>query len=176
MVLDEPFAGVTDDFVPYIVERLNVMRKRHNILLVTNDHVEALTSMADNTITVSAIDRTTVKLNSKENVDRNLALLAMSIGDEYRHSTNNNDLHFFRKVELSKNGGLYHVLAHVLFSFGLFVCTFWDSAPGSEALVLIAGGLVSFFVFHPYLLQLVDWRNYMCEFLKQWPGLTQHQL
>jgi ABC-type Mn2+/Zn2+ transport system ATPase subunit len=38
IVLDEPFAGVTDDFVPFIVERLNTMRKKQNILLVTNDH------------------------------------------------------------------------------------------------------------------------------------------
>ncbi len=35
IVLDEPFAGVTDDFVPYIIERLNQMRTNHNILLVT---------------------------------------------------------------------------------------------------------------------------------------------
>jgi ABC-type Mn2+/Zn2+ transport system ATPase subunit len=42
IVLDEPFAGVTDDFVPFIVERLNEMREMHNVLLVTNDHVETL--------------------------------------------------------------------------------------------------------------------------------------
>lgn len=47
IVLDEPFAGVTDDFVPFIVERLNQMRIKHNILLVTNDHVETLKKMAD---------------------------------------------------------------------------------------------------------------------------------
>src|SRR5210317_1587035 len=33
IVLDEPFAGVTDDFVPFIVKRLNEMRQKHNILL-----------------------------------------------------------------------------------------------------------------------------------------------
>ena len=57
LVLYEPFAGVTDDFVPWIVNRRNAMRKRHNILLVTNDHVDTLKSMADNTITISANDR-----------------------------------------------------------------------------------------------------------------------
>ena len=60
IVLDEPFAGVTDDFVPYIMERLDEMRLKHNILLVTNDHIAALTKMADSTITVSAIDRSKV--------------------------------------------------------------------------------------------------------------------
>merc|ERR1712013_890263 len=98
IVLDEPFAGVTDDFVPFIVERLNEMRKKHNILLVTNDHVETLKKMADNTVTVSDIDRSKVKVNGKEGVDRDMALLAMSIGDEYKHSTNNSDLQFFINV------------------------------------------------------------------------------
>ena len=32
IVLDEPFAGVTDDFVPFIVDRLNEMRKYHTNL------------------------------------------------------------------------------------------------------------------------------------------------
>ena len=95
IVLDEPFAGVTDDFVPFIVARLNEMRKEHNILLVTNDHVETLKKMADNTVTVSAIDRSTVRINEKEGVDRDMALLAMSIGDDYKHSANNDDISFF---------------------------------------------------------------------------------
>ena len=60
IVLDEPFAGVTDDFVPYITSVLEEMRTKHNILLVTNDHVGTLTKLADSTITVSAIDRAKV--------------------------------------------------------------------------------------------------------------------
>ena len=32
IVLDEPFAGVTDDFVPHIVNRLNDLRANHNTL------------------------------------------------------------------------------------------------------------------------------------------------
>jgi len=163
IVLDEPFAGVTDGFVPYIMERLNEMRLKHNILLVTNDHVEALTGMADNTVTVSAIDRSTVNVNGRDGVDRELALLAMSIGDEYTNASNNKDIQFFRKVELSRNGGLFHVCGFVFFAFGLFVMTFWNSNPGSEALVIVAGGLVSFFTLFPYFLQTVDWRNYMTE-------------
>jgi hypothetical protein len=163
IVLDEPFAGVTDDFIPFIVKRLNEMRKKHNILLVTNDHVDTLKAMADNTITVSAIDRSKVKINGREGVDRELALLAMSIGDEYKHTTNNEDLAFFRRVEFSKNGGILNVVAFAIFAFGLFILMFWNSSPGSEALILVAAGMVSYFTLNPYFLQLVDWRVYMVE-------------
>ncbi len=163
IVLDEPFAGVTDDFVPFIVKRLNEMRQKHNILLVTNDHVDTLKTMADNTVIVSAIDRTKVKINEKEGVDRETALLAMSIGDCYTHSTNNQDLKFFLDVELSKNGGIPGVAGFAVFSFGLFLLTFWNSSGGSEPLVLIAAGIVSFFTANPYFLQLTDWRIYMAE-------------
>jgi len=37
------------------------LRKNYNILLITNDHVETLKKMANNTITVYAIDRSTVQ-------------------------------------------------------------------------------------------------------------------
>lgn len=163
IVLDEPFAGVTDDFVPFIVGRLNEMRKTHNILLVTNDHVDVLKKMADNTVTVSAIDRSKVIINGQEGVDRETALLAMSIGDEYKHSTNNKDLEFFTSVEFSKNGGILNVAIFAVFAFSLFTLMFWDSAPGSEALVLIAAGIISFFTANPYFLQLCDWRVFMEE-------------
>ena len=168
IVLDEPFAGVTDDFVPFIVGRLNEMRKKHNVLLVTNDHVQTLKEMADNTVTVSAMDRSKVQINGKEGVDRDLALLAMSIGGDYRNQgLSNHDLDFFRQVrkdgkviliylfffflpilltvlqvEFSKQCGIPTIVAFAIFAFGLFLLTFWDSKPGSEALVLIAAGLV----------------------------------
>ncbi|KAL7553391.1 hypothetical protein ACHAWF_016668 [Thalassiosira exigua] len=163
IVLDEPFAGVTDDFIPFIVKRLEEMRIKHNVLLVTNDHVETLKNMADNTITVSAIKRNEVKVNGKEGVERDLALLAMSIGDDYKGGTGNQDLEFFRRVELSKNGGIVEIAAFTAFLFGLFLLTFWDSKPGSEALVLIAGGLVTYFSIQPYFLHLGDWRVFMTE-------------
>ncbi len=163
IVLDEPFAGVTDDFVPFITDRLNEMRKKHNILLVTNDHVDTLKKMADNTVTVSAIDRTKVKINEREGVDRSLALIVMSIGDNYSYSTDNNDLKFFADVEFSANGGIPGIAGFTVFAFGLFLLTFWNSQPGSESLVLIAAGLISFFSVNPYLLQLVDWRIFMIE-------------
>jgi ABC-type branched-subunit amino acid transport system ATPase component len=46
IILDEPFVGLADDFVPFIVGRLNQMRQQHNILLVTNDHIKISTEMA----------------------------------------------------------------------------------------------------------------------------------
>ena len=163
IVLDEPFAGVTDDFVPFIAERLNEMRDKHNVLLVTNDHVNTLKDIADNTITVSAINRSKVRINGKEGIDRNMALLAVSIGDGYKRNANSKDLEFFRNVEFSKNSGILEVAAYVTFAFGMFLFTFWDSKPGSEALVLIAAGNLAFFTANPYFLQLVDWRIHMVE-------------
>ena len=149
IVLDEPFAGVTDDFVPFIVERLNEMREKHNVLLVTNDHVETLKNMADNTITVSAIDRSKVQINGKEGIDRKMTLLAVSIGDGYNYNTSNKDLEFFRNVEFSKKSGILEVAAYVTFAFGMFLLTFWNSKPGSEALILIAAGNLAFFTANP---------------------------
>ena len=164
IILDEPFAGVTDDFVPFIVGRLNEMRVKHNVLLVTNDHVETLKLMADNIITVSAIDRGKVRINRMhEGVDRDLAILAMAIGDNYKHEVNSEDLLFFGRVELSKNGGIPTVAMFSVFMYGLFTLTFWGSKPGSEAFILVAAEIISFHIVHPYVLQLVDWRIYMIE-------------
>ena len=80
--------------------------------------------MADNTVTVSAIDRSTVKINGREGVGRDLALLAMSIGDDYQHTTNNNDLAFFRSVEFSKNGGIPFVGAFAVFAVSCVMLTY----------------------------------------------------
>jgi ABC-type lipoprotein export system ATPase subunit len=163
IVLDEPFAGVTDDFVPFIVDRLNEMRKTHNILLVTNDHVATLTELADNTITVSAIDRTKVKVNSREEVDRELTILALAVGDPYAYETSNADLKFFLDTEVYSNQALVGIGVFTVFSYCLFLATFWDSDEDSSASVVIAGSIVAYFCINPYLLALVDWRNAMCE-------------
>jgi energy-coupling factor transporter ATP-binding protein EcfA2 len=164
IVLDEPFAGVTDDFVPYIVERLNEMRKTHNILLVTNDHVETLTKMSDNTITVSAIDRTKVKINMiEEPVDRELTILALAVGDAYAYESSNADLKFFFDVEIYSNQALLGIAIFTTFSYCLFLATFWDSSEDNAASVVIAGSIVAYFCINPYLLSLVDWRNAMSE-------------
>jgi ABC-type lipoprotein export system ATPase subunit len=163
IVLDEPFAGVTDDFIPFIVDRLNKMREKHNILLVTNDHVETLKKMADNDITVSAIDRSTVRVNKRENVDREKAILALSFGDNFHYEASSADLKFFFDVEVASNGALVGVAAFTIVAFSLFLVSFWDSSEDSAALVLVAGGIIAFFSLNPYLLALADWRNFMSE-------------
>ena len=99
IVLDEPFAGVTDDFVPFITARLEEMARKHNLVLVTNDHVGVLTEMADSTITVSAIDRSKVLVDGKSH-ERELALHALAKGESYEHNYGSRDLRFFVKTEL----------------------------------------------------------------------------
>jgi ABC-type lipoprotein export system ATPase subunit len=163
LVFDEPFAGVTDDFVPWIVDRLNLMRQKHNILLVTNDHVQALSEMADNVLTVSAIDRTKVKINDREHVDREKAILALSVGNDYHFASTNSDLMFFLQVEVWNSQALMGIFVFTMFTFLLFLLTFWDSQDASAALVLIGAGIIAYFAINPYLLSLVDWRNYMGE-------------
>jgi len=163
LVLDEPFAGVTDDFVPFIVERLNELRKKHNILLVTNDHVETLMKMADNTLRVSAIDRTTVEVNGKNKVDREKAIAALSVGNDYVHETGTSEVQFFIDVEVKASNALKGVVGFAVFAFGMFLATFWDSLEYNGALVFIAAGIIAFFSINPFLLALVDWRNYMSE-------------
>eukprot|EP00565_Helicotheca_tamesis_P009415 CAMPEP_0185737026 /NCGR_PEP_ID=MMETSP1171-20130828/29465_1 /TAXON_ID=374046 /ORGANISM="Helicotheca tamensis, Strain CCMP826" /LENGTH=429 /DNA_ID=CAMNT_0028407833 /DNA_START=265 /DNA_END=1554 /DNA_ORIENTATION=- len=161
--LDEPFAGVTDDFVPYITNRLMEMKEKHYILLVTNDHISTLTGMANNTITVSAIDRSTVSVNERKGVERDIVLAAMSIGKEYEFANNNEDLWFFIDVEIIKNSALMGVLAFTFFVYGLFLLAYWDSKPGNEAPILVAAGIMAFFALNPYLIALVDWRVFMAE-------------
>ena len=158
IVLDEPFAGVTDDFVPFIIERLHEMRQKHNILLVTNDHVGALTKMADNTIKVSAVDRSTVLINNHAKVDREKAILALSVGDQYRHKASSGDLRFFYDVEICNDGTLKGVVFFIIFVFSLYLASFWNSDRESAALVMVAGGMLSWFCINPYLVALVDWR------------------
>ena len=160
LVLDEPFAGVTDDFVPWIVNRLNEMRKRHNILLVTNDHVSTLKGMADNTITVSAIDRSKVQVNGLNNVSRDKAILALSVGEDFAYKGSMiDDLRFFLDVEVFRNGGLKGVGIFTVLVFSLFLVTFWNSEPSQAALIYVASNIAIFFCLYPYLLTLTDWRN-----------------
>jgi ABC-type lipoprotein export system ATPase subunit len=125
IVLDEPFAGVTEDFVPFIVERLNAMRQTHNILLVTNDHVGTLTDMADNTLTVSAVDREHVKVNARMKVDREVSLLAVSSGKDYVHTAASADIRFFMDVEVFGSQTIKGIAAYTIFAMSskaLFPC------------------------------------------------------
>jgi hypothetical protein len=161
--LDEPFAGVTDDFVPFIVERLNSMRQKHNILLVTNDHVETLTKLSDNTITVSAIDRTTVEINQHACVNRMKAIYALSVGDNYAYSSTEGDVRFFYEIEVKHNGNLKGVAYFATFTYFLYLITFWNSNRESTTLILVAGGTITFFSVNPYLISLAGWRDAMLE-------------
>jgi len=162
IVLDEPFAGVTDDFVPFIVERLDEMRKKHNILLVTNDHVATLTEMADSTITVSAIDRSKILLNGVQ-YDRELALHAIAKGGGFKHTVGSQDLWFFFSTELFTSPHVGGSLGFTFFAMALFLLSYWDSKPGSEALVIVAIQIISFFAINPFLISLADWRNIISE-------------
>ena len=162
-LLSSSFAGVTDDFVPFITQRLEEMRKKHNILLVTNDHVEVLTGMSDNTITVSAIDRSVVKINDREGVDRTKAIYALGVGDNYNRKASKDELAFFFDVEVKSNAALMQIFVFNTFCFALFLATFWNSSRESAPLVLVAGGIIAFFGINPALLSLVEWRNAMVE-------------
>jgi len=158
--LDEPFAGVTDDFIPWITQRLKEMQQNHNILMVTNDHVQALMDLSDNVLTVSAIDRAHVKVNDREEpVARDQALHALSLGEEYKYSTSNADLKFFWDAEVASNKALLAIFISIVVYFAMFIATFWDPSPGSEGYVLIGGGIITYFCIQPYLLSLCHWRN-----------------
>lgn len=143
LVLDEPFAGVTDDFIPFIVQRLNEMRQSHNILLVTNDHVSTLKKLADNTITVSAIDRSIVQVNGRAQVDREKMILALSVGERYEYQAAWDDLRFFYDVEVANNGSLVGVALFTVFAFGFLVATFWNSSDNSGALLIVAASMIA---------------------------------
>jgi hypothetical protein len=101
--------------------------------------------MADNTITVSAIDRSKVEINGPHKVDREKAILALSVGQDYDYKASAADLKFFFNVELLNNSTLTAVAAFTVFAFGLFLATFWDSSPDSGALVIVAASIIAFF-------------------------------
>jgi hypothetical protein len=90
-------------------------------------------------------------------------MLALSVGEEYRYDATWDDLRFFYDVEIAKNGALLGVAAFTVFAFGLFLVSFWDSADDSGPLVIVAANIIAFFCLNPYLLSLVDWRNFMTE-------------
>lgn len=154
---------MTDDFVPFLTDRLKKLSQQHNVLLVTNDHIEALTNMADNIITVSAIDRTVVQINDEAGIDRNKVILALSVGQTFRYEDSNADLSFFWRIEVTRNKSLRQILRFMVIMFALYILTFWDSPLENAALVLIAGGIIGYFCIQPYLVSLVDWRNRLNE-------------
>jgi hypothetical protein len=121
------------------------MRRLHNVLLVTNDHIETLKELADNTIILSAIDRSKVQINHLNDVDRDKCILALSVSDEFVYNGTSADLKFFFDVEVANNGALLGVAAFTIFTFGLFLATFWDSTSTQCALIIVAAGMIAGF-------------------------------
>ena len=62
ILLDEPFAGVTDDLVPFVEKQLQELGEQHNVVIVTNDYVNALARLSHYVLEVSARDRTLVNV------------------------------------------------------------------------------------------------------------------
>ena len=162
IALDEPFAGVTDEFVPFIVERLIRMREKHNLIVVTNDHIHALKEIANNTLQVSAIDRTIVTVNTLLKVDREKTIDALSLGKDYEHKSSSTDLKLFLGIEVF-NQSLMGVAMFTAFLFSLFLLAFWNSGGDSLALLVIAATNLVFFCVQPYNTTLVDWRDTVSE-------------
>jgi ABC-type branched-subunit amino acid transport system ATPase component len=77
LVLDEPFTGVKMDDVPFLVDRLNDLRERHYVLIATSDHTDTLKAIADVTVQLSTVDRSTVQVNGLTSVARQKAILAL---------------------------------------------------------------------------------------------------
>lgn len=161
LVFDEPFSGVTDEFVPWLAGRLNDMSQQHNILLVTNDYVNILKELADNTIVVSAMDRTKVRVNGVIDVDREKCILALSVGDQFQYKSTIADLKFFYDVEVSNNGTLIGMAVFATFAFGLFLISFWDSSSINGPLIIVATNIVAYSCLST--VTLVDWRNAISE-------------
>jgi hypothetical protein len=163
LVFDEPFAGVTEDFIPFIVQRLNELRQHHNILLVTNDHIETLKKMADNTIVISATDRSVVQINGSNKVSREKVILALSMGNDFVYNTSWGDLRFLLNVEVVNNRDLLGVAAFTVIAFSFFLATFWGSSPDAAATLMVAALMIAYLCVNPYLLSLPDWRVHMRE-------------
>ena len=162
IALDEPFAGVTDEFVPFIVDRLKRMREKHNLIVVTNDHIRDLKDIANNTLQVSAFDRTVVTVNTLLKVDREKAIGALSLGKDYEDKSSSTDLKFFLGIE-AFNQSLMGVAISTAVLFSLFLLAFWNSGGDSLALLVIAATNMVFFSVQPYNTTLVDWRDIVSE-------------
>jgi hypothetical protein len=80
------------------------------------------------------------------------------------HENSKDDLRFFFEVEVfSLAGGIGAVAGFTIFAMTMLILSYWDSAAGSEALVLVGVQIVAFFCINPYLIALADWRTYMTE-------------
>jgi hypothetical protein len=95
--------------------------------------------MADNTIVVSAIDRSKVQVNGMDSVDREKCILALSVGENFAYK--GPYLHDL-KLTIAFNGGLISIAVFTIFVFSLFLATFWNSQPDQAALIYTASSMV----------------------------------
>ncbi len=77
--------------------------------------------MVDSNITVSAINYNMIWIKGKEGVDHSLTLLAIYIGNDFKHSTNNDDLSFFCSVEFSENREIPSVIVFAVIAYWRFL-------------------------------------------------------
>eukprot|EP00977_Amphora_coffeiformis_P028342 scaffold34933_cov243-Amphora_coffeaeformis.AAC.1 len=160
ILLDEPFAGVTDDFLEFILDRLAEIKERHNVCLVTNDHIAPLEHLADNTLQVSARDRMAVRINQQGQVNRDKAIRALSVGDRYEYqATTQEDLYFFFQVEVRSDSTFVEISIFAVVCMILFIISFWNSAEYSVPFVILGAQFVGFLTSNPYFMSLVDWRH-----------------
>ena len=108
------------------------------------------------------VDRSKVQVDGAD-YDREVALHAVASGKQYQHGMGKEDLRFFLHTEVFHNPNIKGVLGFTTFAMVMFLLTFWDSRPGSEALLLVGLQIVAFFAINPYLIHLTDWRNTMAE-------------
>lgn len=118
--------------------------------------------MADNTIVISAVDRSIVQVNGITGADREKTIVALSVGDTFVPTTTSADLKFFFDTELI-NDSVLGIAGFTIVAFGLFLVAFWDSPSENGAVIATGGIIVSFFAIYPYLISLTDWRNALTE-------------
>lgn len=81
LALDEPFEMVSTEYLPFVIDRLNSLRERHHVVISTCDHIRALSEVADITLGVNPFNPHVVKVNNREYVDREEAIMALSVFD-----------------------------------------------------------------------------------------------
>jgi energy-coupling factor transporter ATP-binding protein EcfA2 len=164
IVLDEPFAGVTDQFEGWIIEQLRILQSRHRILVVTNDHIDAIRNISDNVVTVSGKDRSQVLINGTA-VTRQTALTSLTAGDSKPRNTSFElaEVMCFCKTELLESTFLIQTAVVSVFLRLLYVSAMWNPPTFSEPLLVIMGLIVEILALRPFVESLAAWRECVTE-------------
>ena len=88
--------------------------------------------------------------------ERELALHAVARGGGYLHGAGKQDLWFCFQTELLTSPHVADAIGFTVFTMILFLLTYWESKPGSEALVIIGLQIICFFALNPFLISLTD--------------------